>query len=96
MPSIDMRRDHHMDRRRARAQIDELATRVREKFGIETHWDGDTLRLRHMGLDGGISVDDRTVHVKARLGLLLAALKPRIEHELSQKLDDFFGPATDA
>jgi putative polyhydroxyalkanoate system protein len=96
MPSIDLRRRHHMDRQSARARVDEIAARMREKFGVESRWDADTLRLRHMGLDGGITVDDESVHVKARLGMLLAALKPRIEHEVREKLDAYFGPEADA
>jgi len=96
MPTIDLRRKHHLDRRRARQRVDELATRLREKFGVQTHWVADTLRLEHVGLDGSITVDDEAVHVKARLGLLLAALKPRIEHELREKLDAWFGPETGA
>lgn len=96
MPSIDIRRHHHQDRQQARAHVDELAARMREKFGVETHWEGDTLRLRHLGIDGGITVDDEQVHVQARLGMLLAALKPRIEQEVNEKMDAYFGPDTDA
>jgi len=96
MPSIDLRRTHHMDRQCAKRRVDELAARMREKFGVEAHWQDDTLRLRHMGLEGSIRVDDEAVHVKARLGMLLAALKPRIEHEVRDKLDAWFGPETGA
>lgn len=92
MPSIDIRRKHDMDRARARACVDELAERMRAKFGVQARWDADTLRLSHAGLDGGITVDDEAVHVKARLGLLLSALKPRIEREVEEKLDAIFGP----
>lgn len=96
MPTIDLHRKHHMDRQRARIRVDELAARMREKFGVEAHWEADTLRLGHAGLEGGITVDDEAVHVKARLGLLLAAFKPRIEHEVREKLDAWFGPETGA
>lgn len=96
MPSIDLRRRHHMDRQHARERVEELAGRMREKYGVESRWDADTLRLNHLGLDGGITVDDEAVHVQARLGLLLAALKPRIEQEVREKLDAWFGPETGA
>lgn len=96
MPTIDIRRKHHLDRQRARTHVDELAARMREKFGVQTCWEADTLRLRHMGIDGGITVDDTEVHVQARLGMLLAALKPRIESEVREKMDEYFGPDGDA
>jgi putative polyhydroxyalkanoate system protein len=92
MPSIDIRRRHHQDRQQARAHVDRLAARLREKFGVQTHWEADTLRLRHTGIDGGITVDDAEVRVQARLGMLLGALKPRIEREIHEKLDAYFGP----
>ncbi len=92
MPSIDIRRRHHTDRSEARAHVDALAARMREKFGVQTHWQSDTLHMRHMGLDGTITVDDRDVHVQARLGMLLSALKPRIEQEVRDRLDASFGP----
>ena len=94
MPSIDIRRTHPLGLDTARQAVDKVAQRMREKFGVDTRWEGDTLRFSHMGIDGGIAVNDKEVHVQARLGMLMSALKPRIESEIHAKLDEYFGPAT--
>ncbi|RAP57820.1 polyhydroxyalkanoic acid system family protein [Oleiagrimonas sp. MCCC 1A03011] len=93
MPSIDIRRTHSLGLEQAHAAVDKVAQRMREKFGVDTRWDDDTLRFSHMGVDGGIAVSAHDVHVQARLGMLVSALKPRIENEIHAKLDEYFGPA---
>jgi putative polyhydroxyalkanoate system protein len=95
MPSIDIRRTHQLDLEQARAVVDKVAQRLREKYGVGTRWDGDELRFSHMGVDGGIAVSADQVHVQARLGMLMGALKPRIENEIRSKLDEYFGPSGD-
>jgi putative polyhydroxyalkanoate system protein len=89
MPSIDIQRPHGLGRERARAIVEQVAERMRQKFGVETRWDGDTLHFSRSGVDGTMAVDDATVRVNARLGLLLAPLKPMIEDEIGRKLDQY-------
>jgi putative polyhydroxyalkanoate system protein len=89
MPSIDIQRPHSLGRERARSIVEQVAGRMQEKFGVETRWDGDTLHFSRNGVNGTMAVDDARVHVQARLGLLLAPLKPMIEDEIGRKLDQY-------
>ncbi|HET7359615.1 MAG TPA: polyhydroxyalkanoic acid system family protein [Rhodanobacteraceae bacterium] len=89
MPSIDIERPHSLGRERARAIVEQVAERMQQKFGVDTRWEGDTLHFSRSGVDGTMAVDDAMVRVNARLGLLLAPLKPMIEEEIGRKLDQY-------
>ena len=90
MPSIDIHRPHRLPLADARAVVEQVATRMREKFDLEGHWEGDTLLFSRPGLKGRIAVAADAIHVRAELGLLLSPLKGTIEQEIRRKLDEHF------
>ncbi|WP_329743165.1 polyhydroxyalkanoic acid system family protein [Dyella sp. A6] len=90
MPSIDIRRPHTLPLADARAVVEKVAERMREKFGMQSHWEGDTLAFSRPGVKGGISVSPDQVRVSAELGLMLAPLKGMVEQEIQRKLDEHF------
>lgn len=91
MAQIDIQRDHALGLTQARAQVDGLAERLRNKLDVQTRWEGDVLHFSRRGVDGHISVGDRSIRVQARLGLMMAALKPMLEAEIQRRLDDQLG-----
>lgn len=91
MPSIDIRRPHALPLDEARAVVDQVAARMREKFGMESRWQGDTLAFSRPGVKGGIAVAAGEIRVSAELGLMLAPLKGMVEQEIRRKLDEHFG-----
>jgi putative polyhydroxyalkanoate system protein len=90
MPKIDIRRPHQLSRDEARAVVDKVAARMREKFGIEGHWQGDTLSFSRSGASGSIAVADDAIQVKVELGMMLSPLRGMIEQEIHRKLDEHF------
>ena len=52
MPKIDIRRPHQLSIPEARAVVDKVAARMREKFGMDGQWQGDTLRFSRPGVSG--------------------------------------------
>lgn len=90
MPIIDIQRNHGLGLERARDVIEHIAAEMSRKFGIESVWEGDTLRIRRAGVDGHIEVAADNVRVQARLGLMLGVFKARIEEEIRQQLDWHF------
>jgi putative polyhydroxyalkanoate system protein len=90
MPSIDIRRPHSLPLPEARAVIERVAERMREKFATDSHWQGDTLHFARQGVKGTIAVAGDEVRVNAELGLLLSPLKSMIEQEIRRKLDEHF------
>ncbi len=91
MSKIDIRHPHQLSIEAARAEVDKVATRMREKFGVEGKWDGDALRFARPGMSGAITVAASEVRVQAELGLLLSALRSTIEQEVQRKLSEHFG-----
>jgi putative polyhydroxyalkanoate system protein len=90
MPKIDIHRPHHLSTSEARAVVDKVAARMQEKFGMEGHWQDDTLLFSRPGVSGSIAVGNDAVRVKAELGLMLAPLKGMVEQEIRRKLDEHF------
>ncbi|MGN2249893.1 polyhydroxyalkanoic acid system family protein [Frateuria sp. GZRe14] len=93
MPKIDIRRPHNLPLDQARAVVEKVATRMREKFDMQSQWEGDTLRFSRSGVSGAIAVAPQAVHVTAELGLMLSPLKGMVEQEIRRKLDEYFGDA---
>lgn len=91
MPKIDIRRPHQLSLADARAVVDKVAARMREKFGMDSHWQDDTLRFSRAGVNGTIAVDNDAIQVNAELGLMLSPLKGMVEQEIHRKLDEHFG-----
>jgi putative polyhydroxyalkanoate system protein len=91
MPKIDIRRPHTLPPDQARAVVDKVAARMREKFDMQSQWQGDTLRFSRPGVSGAIAVAPQDVHVTAELGLMLSPLKGMVEQEIRRKLDEYFG-----
>jgi putative polyhydroxyalkanoate system protein len=91
MPKIDSRRPHQLSLTEARAVVDQVAARMREKFGMDGQWQGDTLRFARPGVSGSIEVGADAIQVKAELGMMLAPLKGMVEQEIRRKLDEHFG-----
>ena len=90
MPKIDIRRPHQLPIAEARTVVEQVAARMREKFGMDGRWQDDTLLFSRPGVNGSIAVGTDVIHVKAELGLMLAPLKGMVEQEIRRKLDEHF------
>ncbi|MFC5741232.1 polyhydroxyalkanoic acid system family protein [Dyella tabacisoli] len=90
MPKIDIRQPHHLSLAQARAEVEQVAARMHEKFGIEGQWQGETFSFSRSGVSGTIAVESDAVQVKAELGMMLAPLKGMLEQEIQRKLDEHF------
>ena len=91
MPSLDIRRPHRLSAAEAHAVIDQVATRMREKFQVQTQWQNDsTLSFERPGISGKIAIGSDEIHVSAQLGMLFSPLEGMIEQEIRRKLDEHF------
>lgn len=91
MSYIDMCARHDMSREDAQAAADELARDLAQKFDIDYGWEGDHIHFERSGVNGTITVRDRELRIRARLGLMLIFLKPQIESEITRYLREHFG-----
>ena len=87
MSKIVVEREHSLGREGAREQAQELAERLAKQYDVSYRWVGDTLEFHRTGAQGSIVVDDNTVRVNLKLGLLLSALGGTIKREIEEALD---------
>ena len=93
MSDIDIRHPNRLGLSEARVAVEQIARKLSEKFDVESRWVGDALDFERSGVRGRIALDADNVHVTARLGFLLAAMKGPIEAEIHRVLADKLGPA---
>jgi putative polyhydroxyalkanoate system protein len=87
MSDIRIRRTHAKPLAEARKDAEQMAKQLKKDFDLEYAWDGHVLRFERTGVDGELHVTAREIRLDARLGFLLAFLKPRIETEVETILD---------
>lgn len=90
MSHIEISHSHSLAPAKARSAVQEVAEKLAARFGMEYNWDGDTLNFNRSGVDGHIALEPKNVHVTAKLGFLLAALKGPIEAEIRRVLEERF------
>ena len=90
MSRIDIRHAHALTKPKARKVVDEVATKLAERFQMACGWDGDVLNFSRSGVDGHIELGPKDVHVHAKLGFLAGMFKDSIEGEIRRVLDEKF------
>ncbi|WP_411851341.1 polyhydroxyalkanoic acid system family protein [Stenotrophomonas sp. LGBM10] len=91
MSSIDIRHAHSLPVDGARQAIEDVAAKLAERFGLQSNWLGDVLNFSGSGVDGAIELLPGQVHVTAKLGFLLSAMKGMVEGEIQRVLKEKLG-----
>lgn len=91
MSNIEISHAHSLPPAEARQAIQEVADKLTERFGLETHWEGEHLHFSGAGADGTIGLQAQQVVVKAQLGFLLSAMQGMVESEIQRVLSEKFG-----
>ena len=89
--TIDIHHAHSMPHAKARKAVEDVAKKLAERFDMAWRWEADTLHFTRSGVDGHIALAPRKLHVTAKLGFLLSAMKGPIEGEIRRVLDERFG-----
>jgi putative polyhydroxyalkanoate system protein len=90
MSNIQIRREHALTLKAARAVVEKLAARLRKEFDFDCAWKQGVLYLERAGIRGQVEVTKDHVQLDAALGPLLGFLKPRIEKEIGAEFDRQF------
>jgi putative polyhydroxyalkanoate system protein len=91
MSDIRIRRAHSKPLAEARKDAERTAKQLKKDFDLDYGWDGHVLRFERTGVEGELHVTTKEIRLDARLGFLLAFLKPRIEAEVATILDRLLG-----
>ncbi len=90
MSEINMERDHKLGLKKAKAAAQKIADELADVFDMESAWDGNRLDFHRAGVKGHLTVSKDQVQLSAKLGLLLSALKPKIEAQIEKNIDKYF------
>lgn len=90
MSDIHVRRPHHFNHADARKAADRVAGELKERFGLTGGWKGDALHFKGSGIDGVLKLEEKAVVIDAKLGFMLALMKPAIEASIHENLDRLF------
>jgi putative polyhydroxyalkanoate system protein len=88
---IIIRRVHGLAPNKARAAAEKLAHDLEAEYALRWHWEGEVLRFQRLGVNGHLALRRHEVELHARLGFLLLALRGRIEREIDDNFDRYFG-----
>ncbi len=91
MSDIRIRRAHTKPLAEAKKAAEKMAKQLKRDFDLDYAWDGQVLRFERSGVDGALHVTPKEIRLEAKLGFLLAFLKPRIESECETQLDKLLG-----
>jgi putative polyhydroxyalkanoate system protein len=92
MSDIDIRRKHALPLAQARDAAERVAKQLKRDFALQYRWEGASLHFERAGVDGKLTVSASDVHLRAKLGLLLAFLKPQIESTVHEHLQAALEP----
>jgi putative polyhydroxyalkanoate system protein len=87
MSTIHIEREHTLTPEQARSLVEGIVAEVEKKVEVEYAWEGHHLKFKAKGIKGEIQLGDDKVLVLARLGLMLAPFKGKIEHHINAYLD---------
>jgi putative polyhydroxyalkanoate system protein len=90
MADIDIRRNHDLGLKAARAAADKMAEHLGEKFSLRGKWDGNVLHFDRPGVTGTLAITGHDVALSVSLGFLLKAMKGSIETAIARELDQLF------
>ena len=87
MARITVERAHSLGKEGARAKAEKLAHKLKEQYGLEPSWSGDTLNLKRSGVNGTLQISENNVKVDVELGMLMSAMSGMIQSEIERSLD---------
>lgn len=98
MAELHIQRSHTLGLAQARVIATQWAEQAQTDFGMScTYAQGeqaDQLAFARPGFKGTLQVDAGQFEIRAQLGFLFDAFRPRIEAEMNRKLDALLVPAT--
>ncbi len=91
MSDIVIYRKNNKNVAEARAAAERLAGELANRFGLRSHWQGDTQIFEDPGANGELAISGEEIILTVSLGGLLNALKPSLEREIQRQFDAVFG-----
>lgn len=88
MAKIHIEETVKLEKEQLRTKVENLLTKVKEKYGLKGEWKNDLYTFKAPQVDGKILAANGKVTVDISLGLLASAFKDKIECELKQRIKE--------
>lgn len=88
MSRISIRRQHTLAHDDAVAAADSIAAQLKSEYGIQSHWEGDTLHFERASATGTLRLAPKELQLEVRLGFLLTAFSDSIHRAIERTLDE--------
>ncbi len=85
---MNIRKDHCLGKEEARKRVAYIAETLSTKYGLQTSWVGDDLKIHGSGVKGCIIVADESVAVEVKLGFALSMMERTIRTSLQEAMDE--------
>lgn len=87
MAHITVSRSHALSMAAAKRAAQDAADALARKYGLQSAWEGDTLRFHRAGVRGGLVVTPRKITIDLELGMMFAPFKTAFEEQIRASLD---------
>lgn len=87
MADIVLARPHSLGLAGARQTAEQVASRLRDEFGVSAHWEGDAIHVEGRGVRGRLEAGPDEVRVVASLGLAARPFRRLLRREIERELD---------
>ncbi len=92
MAKINITRSHSLDMPTLKSKIEDVMGAMATKYDLKWSWKGDSeMEIKRSGLNGTVKLDDSNIDIHIDLGMLLSALKGKIEEGINKELDKHLG-----
>lgn len=89
MSQITLSKPHTACTEQLKLEAEALADKLKQKFGVKYHWENEyQMKLEGMDVQGQIFIEENNITVDVKLGLLAMLMKPKIERELHNYLNE--------
>lgn len=87
MADIEIERSHAMSPEALKARLTSMEEKLRDRYGVQLVWRGDTADVKGTGVTGEVSVGPSTVAVRLKLGMLVRPFAGKIRETMEKQID---------
>jgi putative polyhydroxyalkanoate system protein len=88
MAGFKVIREYTMPKEEVREVAEGLARSLERQHGVRARWEGDSVRIRGVGVNGKLSFHDNLIDISVTLGLLASAFQDVLKNEVNRYLDE--------
>jgi putative polyhydroxyalkanoate system protein len=87
MADIEIERSHSMSSQDLKARLVSMEEKLRDRFGVQLVWRGDTADVKGTGVTGEVSIEPQRVAVRLKLGMLIRPFTSKIRETMEKQID---------